>query len=334
MTPCLSPRMILVSTHIILPLLLSNVVRNAYSVLYFPTISNIAITMSDLNALATSLIQQTNPSLSSKTEGSRIAFSQTHHRLNLLTTWFGSLEAAKNALSGKTILEIGCGQGDMTVALAWAVGLTGKVIAIDPAPLDYGSPETLREAQERVSKSEIGERIEWVQADPIEVLKRDPNLHDVEYVVLAHSLLYMRSEEYVGELLRALRSAPSISADTSSSPRLLIAEWGMKASGESARAHLLAVQAQAAQPLESGNVQLYLEPKVTTQIAKDAGWKEEKESWIESPDLDDGTWEVAAARSLSVANDTHGAARKHLEEMDRVASEPVRSMDVWTGVLQ
>ena len=202
--------------------------------------------MSELSELATSLIQQTNPSLSSKTEGSRIAFSQTHHRLNLLTTWFGSLEAAKNALSGKTILEIGCGQGDMTVALAWAVGPTGKVVAIDPAPLDYGSPETLREAQERVSRSGIGERIKWVQADPVEALGREKRFGEVDYVVLAHSLLYMKRVEYVGELLRALRSAPSISAESASSPELLIAEWGMRVSNESARAHLLAVQAQAA----------------------------------------------------------------------------------------
>jgi tRNA G46 methylase TrmB len=97
-------------------------------------------TIPDINDLAASLIQQTNPSLSSKPEPSRIAISQTQHRLNLLAAWFGSLEAAKNALEGKTVIEIGCGQGDMTVALAWAVGSTGKVYAIDPAPLDYGSP--------------------------------------------------------------------------------------------------------------------------------------------------------------------------------------------------
>lgn len=291
--------------------------------------------MSDLHTLATSLIQQTNPSLSSKTEGSRIAISQTHHRLNLLTAWFGNLENAQTTLNGKTILEIGCGQGDMTVALAWAVGPTGKVVAIDPAPLAYGSPETLREAQERISRSSpLGGRVNWVQADPMEALGRDATLKGADYVVLAHSLLYMRSAEYVGGLFRALRPAPSISTTKSaSSPRLLIAEWGMRVSNESARAHLLAVQAQAAQPLESGNVQLYLEPEVTMEIAVNAGWKGEKEAWIESPDLDDGSWEVAAARSISLAEDTDEAARKYLEEMDSVTSGAVRCMDVWAGVL-
>lgn len=288
--------------------------------------------MSELENLAVELIQRTNPSLSSNPEASRIAISQTQHRLNLLTAWFGSLDDAKNALSGKTILEIGCGQGDMTVALAWAVGPAGKVHAIDPAPLDYGSPETLQQAQERVSKSEIGESIEWVQADPIEAVRESAELGRADYVVLAHSLLYMRSKEYLGELFGALRPT-SKTPGGSESPKLLIAEWGMRVSNESAKAHLLAVQAQAARPLESGNVQLYLEPKVTMEIATNAGWQGEKETWIESPELDDGAWEVCAARSISTTDEVDRAARELLEEMKRVVVEPMRSMDVWTSVL-
>lgn len=289
--------------------------------------------MSELSSLATSLIQQTNPSLSSTSEGGRIAISQTQHRLNLLTAWFGSLDDAKTALSGNAIIEIGCGQGDMTVALAWAVGPTGKVHAIDPAPLDYGSPETLQQAQERVSRSEIGARIKWVQADPVKALQQDARLGEADYVVLAHSLLYMKSKEYLGELFGALRPTSRSPEGSGSSPKLLLAEWGMRVSNESAKAHLLAVQAQAARPLESGNVQLYLEPKDTMKIATDAGWKGDKETWIESPDLDDGAWEVWAARSMSTTDDVDGVARGLLEEMERVVVEPMRSMDVWTSVL-
>lgn len=288
--------------------------------------------MSELKTLATSLIQQTNPSLSSNPEANRIAISQTQHRLNLLTAWFGSLDAAKTGLSGKMILEIGCGQGDMTVALAWAVGPTGKVYAIDPAPLDYGSPETLQQAQERVSRSEIGGRIIWVQADPVEALGVEARLGEADYVVLAHSLLYMRSGEYLGELFGALRRGPKMSEASASLPELLIAEWGMRVSNESAKAHLLAVQAQAARPLESGNVQLYLEPKVTVGLASKAGWKSEREKWVESPAMDDGAWEVAAAKSVSTDN-VDGDARGLLDEMKRVLVEPTKCMDVWTSVL-
>ena len=36
------------------------------------------------------------------------------------------------------MLEIGCGQGDTTVALADAVGEEGSVVALDPGRPDYG----------------------------------------------------------------------------------------------------------------------------------------------------------------------------------------------------
>lgn len=58
--------------------------------------------------------------------------SQTLHRLVLLQHW--------NIKTGSKILELGCGQGDCTAVLASAVGEEGKVIAVDPAELDYGTP--------------------------------------------------------------------------------------------------------------------------------------------------------------------------------------------------
>jgi ubiquinone/menaquinone biosynthesis C-methylase UbiE len=36
------------------------------------------------------------------------------------------------------VLELGCGQGDCTTVLAHAVGEQGRVVAVDPADLDYG----------------------------------------------------------------------------------------------------------------------------------------------------------------------------------------------------
>ena len=48
------------------------------------------------------------------------------------------------------VLEIGCGQGDTTVALADAVGANGQVIALDIAAGDYGAPFTLAEAHDRI----------------------------------------------------------------------------------------------------------------------------------------------------------------------------------------
>lgn len=40
---------------------------------------------------------------------------------------------------GASVLEIGPGQGDFTVVLADIVGPTGRVVAVDNAPLEWGS---------------------------------------------------------------------------------------------------------------------------------------------------------------------------------------------------
>lgn len=59
-----------------------------------------------------------------------IQHSQTLHRLALLQHW--------NIPAGCKVLELGCGQGDCTTVLANAVGEQGRVVAVDPADLEYG----------------------------------------------------------------------------------------------------------------------------------------------------------------------------------------------------
>jgi len=255
----------------------------------------------------------------------RIQDSQLRHRLDILSSWFGDLAATKAALVGSKTVEIGCGQGDTTIALAWAVGSAGKVYGIDPAPLDYGTPYTLAEAQGHLSKSPIGASIEWVQADPLEAFRNNATMSSPDYVVLAHSMLYMKDEVYLSALLRALAQTGA--------KKLLLAEWGMRASNDGAKAHVYAVQAQAAQPLHQGNVQLYIDPARVVQLAEEAGWTIEKDSWIESPELDDGTWEVAATRSMLNSKDLVDEARALGEKMEQSMNGNVRSMDVWTSVL-
>ena len=60
-----------------------------------------------------------------------IQHSQTLHRLAILQHWRIS--------TGSKVLELGCGQGDCTTVLASAVGEQCKVVAVDPAELDYGT---------------------------------------------------------------------------------------------------------------------------------------------------------------------------------------------------
>src|SRR5579871_6302567 len=62
---------------------------------------------------------------------------------------------------GSRVLEIGCGQGDMTAVLANAVGESGFVLAVDSAPPSYGAPFTLREATDRIKATSLGPRIEF-----------------------------------------------------------------------------------------------------------------------------------------------------------------------------
>ncbi|KAK6437750.1 hypothetical protein LTR95_006054 [Oleoguttula sp. CCFEE 5521] len=258
----------------------------------------------------------------------KVQTSQLVHRLNLLSAFFPGRPYSETPLEGSTILEIGCGQGDTTIALAYAVGSGGKILALDPAPLDYGSPYTLKQAQWHLSASKLGDRIEWIRADPLEAAENGSlDSKGVEWVVLAHSLFYMSGEDYVSKLLEALAKFGKEQGGL----KLLFAEWGMKTSVPGAEAHLLAVKAQTAQPLRGGNVQMSLDPAKIVELAKHAGWAVEREAWIEAPQMDDGNWEVTAARSMDKGGSTR-EAKALLEKMEDSIKGSAECMDVWTGV--
>ena len=56
---------------------------------------------------------------------------QFEHRVNIVKSW--------NIPPGSHVLEIGPGQGDCTIVLATAVGESGHVDAVDPAPSTSGT---------------------------------------------------------------------------------------------------------------------------------------------------------------------------------------------------
>ncbi|SMR53832.1 unnamed protein product [Zymoseptoria tritici ST99CH_3D1] len=253
--------------------------------------------------------------------------SQLRHRLNLLQTWFGDLTPTPKDLQDASILEIGCGQGDMTIPLAH---FAGHVDAVDPAPLDYGSPFTLGQAQAQLSKH-FGDKIRWIQQDPMDYIRSQKDSQSApDVVVLAHSIFYFASEEYLSSLLRELRAFGN--GHNSGSLKLVVAEWGMRATNPAAEAHVLAAKAQAPNPLPDGNVRLVVTPEEIRRIAADGGWKLAKEHWIESPELDDGQWEVCLARDTR----RNGEEAPLLDEMERAVKKlegkRVAAMDVWTAV--
>lgn len=137
--------------------------------------------------------------------------SQTAHRQNILNGW--------NIVPGSNIIEVGCGQGDCTTVLA-SVASSGHIDAIDPAPLDYGSPETLGEAQARILASDIGSRISFDQSGPIEFLKSvTEGAYDV--AVFVHSSWYFSSPDELKKTFAMLRGKAK---------RLCVAEYALSAS--------------------------------------------------------------------------------------------------------
>ncbi|TIA14671.1 ankyrin [Aureobasidium pullulans] len=198
-----------------------------------------------------------------------IQHSQTLHRLEILKNW--------NISAGSRVLELGCGQGDCTTVLAHAVGEDGKVVAVDPASLDYGSPYTLGQAQNHISNGPLGDRIIWAQQSPLEYLSANHTKFDA--AILAHSLWYFPSPLLILDTFRALKQH---------SKRLLLAEWSLVASHSSAEPHVLAALAQAAlecrKPESTSNVRTVLSPKRLTELAVAAGWQLDSESYVQAGD--------------------------------------------------
>ncbi|KAG9193061.1 hypothetical protein G6011_03096 [Alternaria panax] len=216
--------------------------------------------------------------------------SQTLHRLAILQHW--------SILGGSKVLELGCGQGDCTTVLASAVGEQGKVVAVDPAELDYGSPYTLGQAQDHIRQGPLGKRITWVQHSPLDYLSSisSPPTSDnkgFDATVLAHCLWYFSSPSLILSTFCAIKHH---------SKRLLLAEWSLVAKHPSAQPHVLAALAQAAlecrKPKSTSNVRTVLGPRRLTELALAAGWKLESETRVQGGQgLLDGQWEVSACLS-------------------------------------
>jgi ubiquinone/menaquinone biosynthesis C-methylase UbiE len=257
--------------------------------------------------------------------------TQNNHRKTLVQAW--------SILPGSRVLEIGCGQGDCTEALAEAVGPAGHIDAIDPAPLDYGSPETLGEAQSRISQSPVGSRITWHQASPVEFLS---SVEDGTYnaAVLCHSIWYFASPAEVRDTLHALRRKAL---------NLCIAEYALHASEPTALPHVLAALARAAleahTTVSTENIRTALDPAAIRQMANEAGWRPEHIGTIVPEEgLEDGKWETGSVLKsdflegiqTNVKDDKVRVVLRSMREAVRGAVETldgkdIRTMDVWVG---
>ncbi|KAF2500012.1 SAM-dependent methyltransferas-like protein [Lophium mytilinum] len=286
-----------------------------------------------------------SPSLASRAPSASIHTSpllphaqdtQTLHRFALLTTWFPS-----GVPPGTRILELGCGQGDTTAALAHFVGPTGHITALDPAPLDYGAPMTLGEAQSLLSKGVYGDRITWVRAEVIDwldALGEEAELFDA--VVLAHSIWYMAGRGVLGQIFEALRGKTR---------RVCVAEWALRASLPAQLPHVFAALARGALEAQrvgsEENIQSPLAPVVIKGLAEASGWRVGRESVITPVEgMQDGKWEVGTVRAEVFAGDAErdvsdGRVREvvlslrtaMMGALGAMGDEEIRSMDVWVA---
>ncbi|MEW1633033.1 methyltransferase domain-containing protein [Streptomyces sp. NPDC093801] len=207
--------------------------------------------------------------------------SQTRHRIALVSDW--------RIEPGSTVLELGCGQGDMTAVLAEAVGPEGRVVAVDVAAPSYGAPVTLGESAARLASGPLGPRIGFRFGTDV----LDPSVgfpaNAFDHVVLAHCSWYFASHGHLRDTLARVRPWAR---------RLCFAEWDLASGSGDRLAHLLAVliqgQIEAAGSHGQGNVRTPLSREALLRLLPEAGWTADGSGPVDTEGLQDGDWEIAA----------------------------------------
>ena len=204
---------------------------------------------------------------------------QTAHRLKLVQFW--------GIKEGSRVLEIGCGQGDTTAALAFVVGEQGLVHGIDIASPNYGTPVTLGDSTRYLQQSKLGKQLK-VEFN-VDVLSKEVDFPDnsFDYIVFSHCSWYLSSFQELEGLLRKIRPWGKV---------LCFAEWDSRIKTMAQYPHFLAVLIQAQyecfKESSLSNVRTLFAPMDVGRIAASAGWTITNEQSVESPQLQDGEWEI------------------------------------------
>ncbi|MEV6165408.1 methyltransferase domain-containing protein [Streptomyces sp. NPDC052052] len=231
-----------------------------------------------------------------------IQLSQTRHRAALVADW--------HIAPGSTVLELGCGQGDMTAVLAEAVGPEGRVVAVDVAEPSYGAPVTLGESADRLMAGPLGPRIDFRFATDVLDPSVDFPENTFDHVVLAHCSWYFASFGQLRDTLARVRPWAR---------RLCFTEWDLTPASGDQLAHLLAVlvqgQTEAAGSRGQGNVRTPFSREELLRLLPEAGWTADSSGSVDTGELQDGDWEIAACLDLA-------GTEEHLAALP----EPVRHL--------
>ncbi len=188
---------------------------------------------------------------------------------------------------GSRILEVGCGQGDLTAVLAHACGPDGHVEAFDLAPPSYGAPVTIGDSADHLLRSELGPRIAFHLGSDLfggEIAFPEGAF---DYVVFAHCSWYFDSID---------RFQSAINRTGPWARQLCLSEWDLVPQESSQLAHALAVliqgQVEAFRRDSSSNIRTPATKEALKGLLRDSGWDELEEAAIDSSELQDARWEI------------------------------------------
>jgi SAM-dependent methyltransferase len=209
--------------------------------------------------------------------------AQTGFRMSLVDGW--------GVPAGSSVLEIGCGQGDMTAVLAAAVGPSGRVVAVDSADPAYGAPVTIGESTDFLRASALGDRIDVRLG--FDILS-GPVPGEFDYVVLALSSWYFASLTQLRDVLRMVRPLASM---------LCFAEWDLRPADPGQLPHLLAVLVQGQLDGTEGNVRTPFSREALLRLLDETGWRVDRQRVVDTAGLADADWEIRACLDLATEND-------------------------------